>query len=160
MRLLRPHALVEVAGRQRGRLRPGHLELRGGFHRIPFLLRDNPDEVSLPHNARGGNVLYRAFIDGERLGARAVGALPAGQHHPAVQHVGEPHVLHVHILASHLFRQIDPRNAGADEGVLACRLERRRARDLRLQQLVADEVTVFNRPAGFPVDRHDTLRHD
>ena len=117
--LLRPHTLVKVAGRQRRGLGPGHLEFRGGFHRVPFLLRDNADEVALAHDARGRNVLDRAFVDGERLGARTVGALPARQHHAAVHHVWQSHVLHVDVFAGHLVRQIDPRNAGADERVLA-----------------------------------------
>ena len=96
----------------------------------------------------------------DRLGAVAVGALPARPHDAAVQHVGQAHVLHVHVFAARLVGDVDARHAGADQLVAVDRLLRRRAGELDVEWLVAEEGAVADRAARVAVDRHHAFRHD
>ncbi len=158
--LRRPHALVHVGVRQLRRFRPGHLEDLRGLDRVPLLRGDHADEVALAHDARGRDVPDRAFVDRKRLGASAIGALATRQHDAAVQHVGQAHVLHVDVFAGHLVRQIDTRHPRAYQRVAVRRLDRRGARELDVERLVAKEVAVLDRAVRLAVDRNDALRYD
>src|SRR5262249_9800478 len=91
--------------------------------------------------------------------AGGVGVLPARAHDAAVQHVGHAHVLHVHVAAARLGRNVDARHARADELVAVDRLLRRRAGELDVEPLVAEERAVGDRAGGVAVDRHHPFRH-
>src|SRR5205814_1293821 len=147
-------------GRQRRAVLPRHLELPRGLDRIPLALRHDADKAALAYDTGAGNVGDRAFIDAERLGARAVGALAARAHDAPMQHAGNAHVLHVLVGAGGLGRQVDPRHVGADQRIAADRLLRGYAGELDVERLVAEEIAVAHGAGRVAVDRHHALRYD
>jgi hypothetical protein len=139
--------------RQRGRVLPLDLELLRGAHCIPLILGHHAKEVAAAYNSGAREILDRAFVDGERRRAGAVGTLAARAYNPAVEHVGDTHVLHVRVGAVDLGGHIHPRHA-----VLARRLPRRRPGELDIERFVADQLAIAHRAVRFSVDRHDTTR--
>ena len=160
-RLLRAHVGEQVGiARQCRAVLPRHLERLRGLDRIPFVLGDHADEIALAHHARGRDVLDRAFVDAQRLGAGAERALPARQHHAAVQHAGHAQMMHELVASAHLVRQVDARRPRADQLVAVRRLLRRGAGELDVERLVAEEVAVFDRAeVALAVDRNDAVLH-
>ena len=159
-RLRRPHGRVQLGiARQRGIRLPGDLEVAGSLDGIPLALGHHADQIALAQDTRAGNVLDRALVDAQRLGAGAVGALPARPHHPAVQHVGHAHMLHVGVFGADLVGQIEPRHPRAHQLVLADRLARRGAGEREMHRLVAEKIAVAHRPAGIAGDRDDAFRY-
>ncbi len=122
------HLLVHVAAaRDRGRVGPLHLQLRGSLDRRVLLLGDDADEVAEAHDLGARDRLDRALVHRQHLrsGAVTVGALPTRPHHAAVQHVRHLDVLHVGVLARHLVRDVDPRRVRAHDLVLGDRFRPR-----------------------------------
>ncbi len=121
--------------------------------------RDHAHEIALAHHAGAGNVLDRALVDAERLGAGAVGALPARTHDAAVQHAGYPHVLHVGVFGADLVGKIEARHPSTHQLVLADRLARCSAGEREMQLLIAEKIAVPYRPARIAGDRDDAIRY-
>ena len=134
--------------------------------------RDDAEEVAEADDLRALDVLDRALVDRDDLRRRAVavGALAARPHDAAVEHARDADVVDVGRLAGDLVRDVDPRRARADDLVLADRLRARRARDglgrrrrvaggreardLDVEQLVADQRAVGD---GLAAARDDAL---
>jgi hypothetical protein len=152
------HAVEQILRQRRGLL-PRDLERARGLDRVPLARGDDADEVALAHDPGARNIGDRALVDAQGLRAGAVGALPARTHDPTVQHVGHAHVLHVHVGAARLGRNVDARHARADELVAVDRLLRRRAGELDVEPLVAEELAVGDRAGGVTVDRHHPFRY-
>ena len=152
------HALEQVGiARQRRALLPRHLERARGLDRVPLALGDDADEVALAHDRAPGMAAIELSSMLKRLGAVAIGALPARPHDAAVQHVGHAHLLHVDVSSGHLVRDIDARHARAHELVPVDRLLRRDAGELDVERLVAEQLAVADGAAGMTVDRHHAL---
>ena len=160
-RLLRAHLGEQVGvARQCRAFLPRHLERLRGLDRVPLVLGDHADEVALAHDAGGRDVLDRALVDAQRLGAGAERALSARQHHAAVQHVGDAQMMHELVAAAHLVRQVDARRPRTDELVAMRRLLRRGAGELDVERLVTEKIAVLHRAErAFAVDRHDAVVH-
>ncbi len=158
-RLLRAHLREQVGiARQFRTFLPGHLERLRGFDCIPFALGHHADEIAFAHHPRRRDVLDRAFIDTERLGARAEGALPARQHHAAVQHPGHAQMVNQLVAPAHLVRQVDARHPRADQPVAVRRLLRCRAREFNVERFVAEKLAVFDRAeSALAFDRHNAV---
>ena len=99
-----------VAGEIRLRLRPRHLELVRGAHRVPFLRCDDRQQVLDVDHLRAGNVLDRAFVDRHRHGA---GDLRPD--HARMQHAGQAHVRRHFQRAEHFSGQVAARRRFADD---------------------------------------------
>src|SRR5262249_1895823 len=103
---------------QRLRFRPRGLERGGAADRVPFLDRNDAEEIALAHDFDdAGNALERAVVDAFELGANRRRA-----HDAAVQHAGHREVLHVGEAAGDLVGNVDARLRLADDLVILRRL--------------------------------------
>ncbi len=115
-----------------------------------------PTKIALAHHARGRDVLDRAFVHGERLGAGPERALPARQHHAAMEHVWE-HADdgRVRIVRSSC-PQVDARRPRPDQLVAMWGLLRRRPREFDVERLVAKEIAIHLTARKAPSPSTDT----
>ena len=103
-------------GKRRRERLPGDLQLPRGANSIPFALCHDADEVATSNDLHPGDVLDRRLVDaGHRWIADAVGALSARPYDAAVKHPGETDLLNVLICPAHLFGDVGPWSAGADD---------------------------------------------
>ena len=136
-----PHVLPELGliG-QRFRLRPGGLDGGRAADCVPFVGRDDTEEIALAyHLDDAGNALEGAVIHAFELGADR-----GGTHHAAVQHAGHLEVLHVGEAAGDLCGDVDPRLRLADDLVVLRRLFLHRLFGIERDRkaLAADQLAV------------------
>ena len=145
-----------------GRVLPGHLERGGRLDRVELQRRDHGEEVTLPDDLRTRDVRDRGRVDRHDRSAGAERPLSAGTDDACVPHAGDPDVVHVGVRPCCLGRDVDPRHERRDDLVRADRLRdalsgvQVRGRDLRADQLAADQLPVGDR---LPAARDRAVRH-
>ena len=108
---------------------PSHPQLLRRTHGVPFVRRNDADEITAAHDTRTRDVRNRVRVDARDASTVAVRPLAARTNDAPVPHAGHAHVLHVDVRARGLRRYVVARNADADDLVLANGLDGRVARE-------------------------------
>src|SRR5213593_641078 len=154
------HLFVEalVAG-QCGPDIPHHFQLLRGPYGVPFLVRDDPDEIATPHDTRAGDIADRCLIDTRNFRAGAIGALTPRPDHTRVHHARQSHVLCVDVFAADLIGNVLARNSRAHQFVVGWRFHGRRTSEGNREEFATDQFAVGYRAARTLADRDHTLRY-